>query len=234
MYLFEAMAELPWLPRLAIRLVVAAALAGLVGLEREHRGRSAGFRTQMLVGLGSALAMIVGLHFARLYGQGQDGTLLRIDPTRVAYGVMTGIGFLGAGTIIAQGASIRGLTTAASLWCTAAVGLAAGLGLYELAVVATAMVLLILYVLTRIDAHISAQWDKKLTLTAAADADLSLSGLTEALAKLNIRVRDWGIRRDRETGRQTLTVVVSSSKADPEALLKRLAELEGIQSMSIE
>src|SRR3982751_5325636 len=111
----------------ATRILLAAIFGGLIGLEREVRGRQAGFRTYILVCVGSALVMVVSIQFAAHQWTAQSanqGININIDPARIAYGVMTGIGFLGAGAIVhAQGGLVRGLTTAAALWCVAAVGL---------------------------------------------------------------------------------------------------------------
>ena len=131
----------------ALRLLLAVIAGGLVGLEREVRGRQAGFRTYILVCLGSALVMIVSTEFARHEWPSRRGVNLNIDPARIAYGVMTGVGFLGAGTIIHNRGSIRGLTTAAGLWCVAAVGLATGLGIYLLSAVAVLLMLGALWIL---------------------------------------------------------------------------------------
>jgi putative Mg2+ transporter-C (MgtC) family protein len=131
----------------ALRLLLAVIAGGLVGLEREVRGRQAGFRTYILVCLGSALVMIVSTEFARHEWPSRPGVNLNIDPARIAYGVMTGVGFLGAGTIIHNRGSIRGLTTAAGLWCVAAVGLATGLGIYLLSAVAVLLMLGALWIL---------------------------------------------------------------------------------------
>jgi putative Mg2+ transporter-C (MgtC) family protein len=123
------------------RLAVAAALTGLIGLERELRERAAGLRTHMLVGVGAALFTIVSAYaWTDFVFSRQGGTIL--DPTRVAAQIVTGIGFLGAGAIIRQGISVRGLTTAAGLWVVAAIGMAAGAGYYSAALVATGLVLL--------------------------------------------------------------------------------------------
>jgi putative Mg2+ transporter-C (MgtC) family protein len=133
------------------RLLLAAVAGGLVGLEREMRGRQAGFRTNLLVCLGSALVMIVSTRFAGYHWQPPPGIQIAVDPARIAYGVMTGIGFLGAGTIIQQRGAVRGLTTAAGLWCVAAVGLAAGFGLYLLAIMASVLILLALWILDYVE-----------------------------------------------------------------------------------
>jgi putative Mg2+ transporter-C (MgtC) family protein len=131
--------DVGWLDVL-VRLVVAAALTGAIGLERELRERAAGLRTHMLVGVGSALFTIVSA-----YGWGEfrfstaEGVVF--DPTRIAAQIVTGIGFLGAGAIIRQGLSVKGLTTAAGLWVVAAIGMAAGAGYYSAALIATGVVL---------------------------------------------------------------------------------------------
>jgi putative Mg2+ transporter-C (MgtC) family protein len=119
------------------RVVVAAALGGLIGLERELDEKSAGLRTHILVALGSALFTIVSAFgFREFLTSGQ--AIVRADPARIAAQVVTGIGFIGAGVIFRQGLSVRGLTTAASLWLVAAIGMAAGAGYWQGAVVATA------------------------------------------------------------------------------------------------
>jgi putative Mg2+ transporter-C (MgtC) family protein len=126
---------------LAGRLLVAAVLTGLIGLERELRERAAGLRTHMLVGVGSALFTIVSAYAWTDFVFSREGGTL-FDPTRIAAQIVTGIGFLGAGAIIRQGLSVRGLTTAAGLWVVAAIGMAAGAGYYSAALIATALVLI--------------------------------------------------------------------------------------------
>lgn len=131
-----------------LRLVLAGALGGLVGLERELRGRQAGFRTYLLVCLGSALVMVVSTEFGmRVWKSPPPGVNINIDPARIAYGVMTGVGFLGAGVIVHNKGSVRGLTTAAGLWCIAGVGLSAGFGMYLLTILASLLILIALWIL---------------------------------------------------------------------------------------
>src|SRR5213594_4248412 len=126
------------------RVALAAALGAVLGLERELREREAGLRTHLLVSVGSALFTIVSAYgFREFLTSGAN--VVRADPTRIAAQIVTGIGFLGAGAIIRQGLSIRGLTTAATLWVVAAVGLAAGAGYYSGAVITTAIVLIALW-----------------------------------------------------------------------------------------
>src|SRR3982751_4148656 len=113
-----------------LRLAIAAGLGGAVGFERELRDREAGIRTHLLVSLGSALFTIGSAYGFHEFLAG-GGNIVRADPSRIAAQIVTGIGFLGAGAIIREGLSVRGLTTAASLWIVAAIGMAAGAGYYE-------------------------------------------------------------------------------------------------------
>jgi putative Mg2+ transporter-C (MgtC) family protein len=144
---------LQWPVEPMIRLGLAAVLGGLVGLEREVRGRHAGFRTNMLVALGCCLAMVVSVSFAFHPWPKQPGDHvdLQIDPARIAYGVMTGIGFLGAGVIVKYGTTVHGLTTAAAMWCVAAIGLACGMGLYLIALTAAVGVMTALWLLDHVE-----------------------------------------------------------------------------------
>ena len=121
-----------------LRIFIAAILGGAIGLEREYRDKAAGFRTHFLVALGSALFMIVSAYG---FAGATDAPDHRLDVSRVAAQVVSGIGFIGAGTIIFQKNAVRGLTTAAGVWVTAAIGLACGGGMYVLATAATALVL---------------------------------------------------------------------------------------------
>src|SRR3954467_7059452 len=130
-------------PHVLLRLLIAALLGGAIGFERELRERQAGLRTHLVVSVGSALFTLVsayGFHSFLVDG----GSLVRTDPTRIAAQIVSGIGFLGAGAIIRQGLSVRGLTTAATLWLVAAIGMACGAGYYTPALIATGVALLTL------------------------------------------------------------------------------------------
>jgi putative Mg2+ transporter-C (MgtC) family protein len=129
---------------LGLRLIVSLVLGALIGLEREFHRQPAGFRTHSLVSLGAALFAIISA-----YGYGNAS----IDPTRITAQIVSGIGFIGAGSILQSRGHVRGLTTAASLWAVAAIGTAAGTGLYILAVVGTLLILLILSLLDRVEAY---------------------------------------------------------------------------------
>ncbi len=128
-----------------IRLVAAVVLAGLIGLEREIRGRPAGLRTHMLVSLGAAGFLLVGYEI--MFSTAVGDPSARIDPTRIVEGVIGGIGFLGAGSIIRSGGSIHGITTGAAIWIAGAIGVACATGNVVLASLVTALALIIVYVL---------------------------------------------------------------------------------------
>lgn len=129
-----------WDISIVVRLALAAVLGGVIGIERETGGKPAGIRTHALVCLGSALFMLISIKSPEFF----PGTKT-VDPGRIAAGVVTGVGFLGAGTIIRAGGSVKGLTTAASIWTVAAIGLGVGVGYYATAVVATALALAVLH-----------------------------------------------------------------------------------------
>lgn len=130
-----------------IRLGLIAIIAGLVGIEREHLGKAAGLRTNILVGIGSALIMILALKLQETI----PGT--SIDPGRIAGQVVTGIGFLGAGAIIRDRGGVHGLTTAASIWVVSAIGLAVGMGFYVAALVTAFITLVTLFILGKLENH---------------------------------------------------------------------------------
>lgn len=138
---------------LVVRLVIAAALAAILGWEREYAGKAAGLRTHMLVGIGAALYTVLAELSVRQIPPNAEG--FQADPIRVIQAVAIGIGFLGSGVIFVSRHEdrVRGLTTAASVWATAAIGMASGLGHYVLAVTATVLLLFVLRVLVRFDAR---------------------------------------------------------------------------------
>lgn len=136
--------EIPILD-MATRLAVAVGLALIVGLERELRGKPAGLRSHMLVSLGAAAFIIVGLTVLKSASETQPSA--QIDPTRIVEGIVGGIGFLGAGSIIRSGGSIHGITTGATIWLSGAIGVSAGVNNFPLAAMVAAMALIIMVVL---------------------------------------------------------------------------------------
>ena len=140
---------------ITLRIFLAALLSGFIGLERETHDKAAGFRTHILVCVGSTIFMITSLLISLKYGHFGP-----VDPSRIAAGVVTGVGFLGAGAVMRSGASVQGLTTAASIWAAAAIGLAIGAGLYTVGIMGTAVVVLVLF-LSRIKKRFGPWKEKK-------------------------------------------------------------------------
>jgi len=217
--------SLGWDGNLA-RLSLAAALGGAIGFERELRDREAGLRTHLLVCLGSALFTIVSAYGFRDFLTGGD-QVIRADPTRIAAQIVTGIGFLGAGAIIRQGFSVRGLTTAATLWVAAAIGIAAGAGYYSGAVLGTVITLLALWPL-RIMAHkaFERMRPEERSLVVELRHGTRTAQLLDALESEHARVDRFQLEDEPDRRIVTLTLDTPS-----ERLLGELADLEFVQGV---
>lgn len=205
-----------------IKLVVSVVLGGLVGWQREALDRPAGFRTHVLVCMGSTVYMLVSTSFMEWP---------RGDPARVASNVATGIGFLGAGTIIRHGNVIRGLTTAASVWTVAGIGLAVGLGgkYYLLAVVATLLVLATLSVFRKIEESVMAKRQYRLVVLQADDPKARLSALQQALAELEVSIKGVEIVPAETGEQQELRATLRlPPKVGQEQVTGRLMAVKGI------
>lgn len=211
-----------------LRVVLAAVLGGAIGIEREIREREAGLRTHMLVAIGSALFTLVsafGFHDFFVRG----GNVVRSDPTRIAAQIVTGIGFLGAGAIIRQGLSVRGLTTAATLWVVAAIGLATGAGYYSGAVITTVVVLISLWPL-RIVAHRFLERPHEQHLSVELGREGSVAPLLAALESLGIRIESFDLTEQGD--RQAVVLCLDLPRgARPETVVRRLGELAGVKGV---
>ena len=141
---------------MAGRLLAAVLAGGLIGLERSFRGRPAGFRTHTLVCMASTVLMLITVYEWQ-WIQSHTPDSIRMDPTRMSQGIMTGIGFLGAGVIFKEGITVRGLTTAASIWITAALGILIGIGFYFPATVTTALAIFVLSIFRWVESHMRTQ-----------------------------------------------------------------------------
>jgi putative Mg2+ transporter-C (MgtC) family protein len=213
---------------IVLRLVLAGVLGGAVGLERELREREAGLRTHLLVSVGAALFTLVSAYAWTDFDFGfQSG--VTFDPTRIAAQIVTGIGFLGAGAIIRQGLSVRGLTTAATLWVVAAIGMASGAGYWEAAVVTTVLVLLSLWPL-RIVAHRvleRIQPEQERRLLVELEGRQSAAPLLSVLDDLDVRVRSFQLEDER--GRREIVLGVElPGEGEPERMVARISELEEV------
>lgn len=220
MLLAASVAALSWWEVFA-RLGVAAALGGAIGLERELRERDAGFRTHMLVSVGSALFALAGAYGFREFPRG-------VDPTRVAAGIVTGIGFLGAGAIIRQGFTVRGLTTAATLWVAAAIGLSAGAGYYSGAVLTTVVVLLLLWPLRIVGQALIPRFRPQTSrLLAQLPSGESPAPLIAALEEKGARLHSLEVSHEADR-RTVLLDVTLPPRVDTPAIVADLAELDDV------
>lgn len=172
------------------KLALAGILGGLIGLERESLNRPAGLRTYTLVSVGSALAMIVSLDMYFQYYQ-----TVNADPGRIAAQVVSGIGFLGAGTIMREGATVRGLTTAAGLWVVACIGLAVGAGLYLPAVVTTVLILFILIYFIRFEERFTGMREYKGLVMLVEDRPGQVGIIGSILGDLGVLIKNIQLTR---------------------------------------
>jgi putative Mg2+ transporter-C (MgtC) family protein len=220
-----AIPTLGWDDNLA-RLTLAAVLGGAIGFERELRDREAGLRTHLLVCLGSALFTIVSAYGFREFLTSGD-QVVRADPTRIAAQIVTGIGFLGAGAIIRQGLSVRGLTTAATLWVSAAIGIAAGAGYYSGAVLGTVVTLIALWPL-RIAAYrvFERLRPEERSIVVELRQGTRATELMEALEREHARIEHFQLEEEPDRRIVTLTLDTPS-----EQLLTELADLEFVQGV---
>ena len=224
-----------WEIELIFRLVAATVLGGIIGIEREYHGRVAGLRTQMLVSLGAAMAMVVSIHFGHVFGRSGEISPINVDPARVAYGVMGGIGFLGAGAIIRQGLGVRGLTTAASMWCTAAIGLGAGFGMFAVASAATAMVLFTLIVMEFADRKIPVRITQIATLDVPGVSEETINRYRELAGADGAKVIMIGHTCDFQKNRSTVKLKISANATNLHDAFKRIRQgAPEIISMKVE
>jgi putative Mg2+ transporter-C (MgtC) family protein len=223
--LLNAVPSLGWDDNLA-RLSLAAVLGGAIGFERELRDREAGLRTHLLVCLGSALFTIVSAYGFRDFLTSGD-QVIRADPTRIAAQIVTGIGFLGAGAIIRQGLSVRGLTTAATLWVSAAIGIAAGAGYYSGAVLGTVVTLIALWPL-RVAAYqvFERLRPEERSLVVELRQGTRMSELLDVLEREHARVEHLQLEEEPDRRVVTLTLDTPSEK-----LLGELSDLDFVQGV---
>jgi putative Mg2+ transporter-C (MgtC) family protein len=213
---------------IVLRLGLAAVLGGAVGFEREIREREAGLRTHLLVSVGSALFFLVSAYAWTDWRFSTEQGLV-FDPTRIAAQIVSGIGFLGAGAIIRQGLSVRGLTTAATLWLVAAIGMASGAGYWEAAIVATIGALITLWPL-RIAAHrivsrIRPEDEQRLVVELAGRQ--GAAPVLASLEELGGTVSQFQLSESRG-GRELVVTVDFREQVEASKVAGRLAELEHV------
>jgi putative Mg2+ transporter-C (MgtC) family protein len=214
-----------------LRLGLAALLAGAIGIERELREQEAGLRTHMLVCVGATMFMLVGVYGWKDYQLGNEIGVV-VDPSRVASYVVSGIGFLGAGAIIRHGINVRGLTTAASLWVVAAIGVAVGAGMYAFATATTALVILALWPLAQVKNLLKGKAEESRRLLVTLDAGQSVVAALAAIEETEFRIESLEVEEE-EDARRLDVVITTSANASVGELLDGLGALDGVRSASI-
>jgi putative Mg2+ transporter-C (MgtC) family protein len=193
---------------MVLRMLAAVLAGGLIGFERNYHGRPAGFRTHTLVCAASSLLMLVTVYEAHWMPKSAALVLVQIDPTRMAQGIMTGIGFLGAGAIIKEGLSVRGLTTAASIWITAAIGILAGIGFYFPLAVAVVLTLGVLSLFRWIESHMPSQAYYHFDVRFAPASDITERKLRELVESHGFSIANFSYRLGGEGRTRRHTMVI--------------------------
>ena len=213
---------------IVVRILVAIVLGGIIGLERGMKNRPAGLRTYMLVCLGACVVMLINQYTYQAYNVG--------DPVRLGAQVISGIGFLGAGTIIVTSHNqIKGLTTAAGLWASACIGLAVGIGLYEVAVTAGVGVFLVLTVLHELDYNIRSR-TRVIDIYVELDQSVSLGMFIRNTRALDLEISN--IQREHDAGYDdnvlsVIATVKGKKKTTQEELVRILRKIEGVKSLEV-
>ena len=210
-----------------LRLLLAGIMGAVIGLDREYRAKEAGYRTHFLVSLGSALIMIVSQHG---FGEILDTPNVNLDPSRIASQVVTGIGFIGAGTIILHKQIVRGLTTAAGIWATSGIGLAIGAGMYTLGISATILTLIGLEVLSFLFKSVGM---KSSAVEFSTESKETLNQLVKKFNSKEFLIVSFQMdeRKVSETTTYHVTMVIKSKKNNNEGTL--LAQLQDFEDVTI-
>lgn len=214
------------------RILIATLLCGLIGLEREFNKHPAGFRTHLLVGIGSCLMMILSLYGFEDYIQKDPN--IRFDPARIPSYVISGIGFLGGGTILVRGATVRGLTTAASIWIVAGLGLVIGSGMYEVAIFTTFIVLMCLIFLNRLEKFMIGKRPKRKVKVVVHSNKTTIEDVLKKISTYDVKTNKTvmtSCRKDKEgqvTFNYQLEIDVSSVNVDLERIIVEVIEVEKI------
>jgi len=222
---------------LAVRMLIAAVLGAAIGFEREIHEHPAGMRTHLLVALGSAIFTLLSIFGFGVSAGSSGGGSPNVDPTRIAAQIVSGIGFLGAGAILKYGTSIRGLTTAASLWATAAVGMAVGAGSWIVAVVGTAIIVFSLWPLNVVIARLRPQGTRQLRIRLHAGRLEVLGEVTRQLAARRIEIGEINTQRHGKGNYEIelqLRLPMGVLQHDVIAQIATLADVDVIEAASSE
>ncbi len=210
-------------------LLTALAAGGLIGFERSYHGRPAGFRTHTLVCVASSALMLVTMYQSHWYPEAFSGRVA-LDPTRMAQGIMTGIGFLGAGVIFKEGLTVRGLTTAASIWITAAIGILAGIGFYFPLIVTTVLTLGTLSVFRWIEVKVPGEFYAHLLVRVGGESPMSEDSLRKFLLEHGFSIANLNYAGNTEAHYLEYRMVIKSgSEKNAQRLAESLGKSAGVR-----
>lgn len=209
-----------------VRLTLATLLGGIIGWEREHTNRPAGLRTHEVVCIGSTLCMILSEFVSKQYGS-------VIDPTRIGAQVISGIGFLGAGTIIKEGFSVKGLTTAASLWCVSCIGLALGAGFYSGAIIATFFIYCTLIIMKRVLIH---HTEKKKFSVLVEHVDNVYYEASEIFKRFKYTVYSTQVTMSEDGKTKEVSFLISApiDEKSFQYIKAKISNIEGVKALHVE
>jgi putative Mg2+ transporter-C (MgtC) family protein len=208
------------------KLALAGILGGLIGLERESLSRPAGLRTYTLVCVGSALAMIVSIDIYLQYYQ-----TVNADPGRIAAQVISGIGFLGAGTIMREGASVQGLTTAAGLWVVACIGLAVGAGLYVPAIATTILIRFVLIYFIKFEARFTGRREYKGIVMVVEDKPGQVGIIGSILGDLCVLIKNIQLTQVEDNYLEIEVLLQIPAGLSVEQVIEELSNVKGLRSI---
>jgi putative Mg2+ transporter-C (MgtC) family protein len=214
-----------------LRLLLGAVIGGIIGFEREAHGRAAGFRTQLIVCVAAVLIMIISENY--YLNLPSDNPAFRIDPARISSGALVGIGFLGAGVIVKSGFTIRGLTTAASLWIVSAIGLAIGGGFYFEGIATATLTITALVILRKMEKKIRILLYKTVTVTAKPLKNIE-EKIVSIFSDYGINIHSIDYERNQATGEVIYNFHISTRNRDIlRDIFRELSSIEWIERIRI-
>ncbi|WP_026907445.1 MgtC/SapB family protein [Paucisalibacillus globulus] len=212
-----------------VRVLIALFLSGLIGFEREIKNHSAGFRTHILVGVGSCLMMVLSLYGFEAFIEKYEN--VRFDPARIPSYVISGIGFLGAGTIMVYGGTIRGLTTAASIWAVAGLGLVVGAGMYAVAVFTTLIILLSLVFLNNFE-KLFTKGKSSMVVEIVSYPNLAINKVVSVFEESNLKVRKVEVLKVENDLRSIFIKLEPNEELNRITLFESLSNIDAVKSVS--
>lgn len=212
-----------------VGILTAAGLSSLIGLEREIHGQPAGLRTHMILGVGAALAATVSI----LYSHELSSAAMPSDPGRIVAQVVSGVGFLGAGAILRFGVTIKGLTTASSLWTTAIIGIACGSGFFDLAIVTASLVFVILTIIDKLENAILTTYKTRTLRVSLEDRPGIVNDVRSALEEQKVRILSLSASMPDKKTLNLEMIIRTPSDLRMDSLIGRLNKMDAAQSMEI-